>query len=70
MTGTREEWGRCTPESVKIAVGSNTALIKAINECLSEQGHPDDWDLFPLCCEILSSLSPVEIDALVAQGHL
>ena len=70
MSAVEIEWGPDTPESVKIAIGEDPQLREAINECLSEQGHPTNLDLFPRCSEILNAVTPEEMDKLVDQGRV
>tara|TARA_B110000971_G_scaffold217951_1_gene255838 strand:+ start:2576 stop:2788 length:213 start_codon:yes stop_codon:yes gene_type:complete len=69
MSTSEIEWGSATPESLKAAIGNDLALKKAIDECLSEQGHPSDWELFPQCNQMLNAVTPEEMDHLVAQGR-
>jgi len=65
---TTRPWGEATPAWVQEAIGTDARLRLAIDQCLSEQGHPDDMDLFPAATAILSRTSPEEIDTLVEQG--
>ena len=66
----RVEWGPNTPKWLRDAVGNDQALRKAIDECLSDQGHPTDMDMFPAATAVISRTTPQEIDKLVAQGCL
>tara|TARA_B110000046_G_C12972145_1_gene389412 strand:+ start:109 stop:342 length:234 start_codon:yes stop_codon:yes gene_type:complete len=68
-SSTSPPWGAATPAWLRKEIGTNASLRKAIDDCLSEQGCPDDMDMFPDAFEILSLTSPVEIDELVAQGR-
>ena len=64
------EWGPNTPKWLRDAVGDDQAFRKAIDECLSEQGHPTDMDMFPAATAVISRTTPGEIDKLVAQGRV
>jgi hypothetical protein len=66
---TAKPWGPATPVWVCEAIGTDARLRLAIDQCLSEQAHPDDMSMFPAATAILSRTSPEEIDTLVAQGR-
>lgn len=65
---TVKPWGPATPVWMREAIGTDERLRKAIDDCLTEQGHPDEMELFPAATDTLSRTTPNEIDALVEQG--
>ena len=63
-------WGPATPAWLRKLLGPQPELRKAVQECLTEQAHPSNMDMFPAANAVIERLSWEELEALVDQGGL
>jgi hypothetical protein len=68
--GDAPSWGAATPIWLRMVVRANGPLRIALEECLSEQAHPTDMNLWPQVSVIMNRLTWEELEALVDQGRL